>query len=139
MILLACLVQSELETKVGLPLINMQLAYLAVKYLHSRIVASGQSDGIKHMTTWMKNQFDTSQGASNSGIDDYFQTFNISKASGGNFSSNADFVSNYKGLDGQISFHNLDQTTIFLMQTLDLFWEVTRGEQLHSMHKFCCA
>ena len=75
-------------------------AYLAVKYLHSRIVASGQSDGIKHMTTWMKNQFDASQGASNSGIDDYFQTFNISKASGGNFSSNADFVSNYKGLDG---------------------------------------
>ena len=59
--------------------------YLAVKYLHSRIVASGQSDGVKHMTTWMKTQFDTSQGASNSGIDDYFQTFNISKASGGNF------------------------------------------------------
>ena len=76
-------------------------AYLAVKYLHSRIVASGQSDGIKHMTTWMKNQFDTSQGASSSGIDDYFQTFNISKASGGNFSSNTDFVTNYKGSDGQ--------------------------------------
>ena len=60
-------------------------AYLAVKFLHSRIVASGQSDGIKHMTTWMKNQFDTSQGASSSGIDDYFQNFSISKTSGGNF------------------------------------------------------
>ena len=76
-------------------------AYLAVKYLHSRIVASGQSDGIKHMTTWMKTQFDTSQGASNSGIDNYFQTFNVSKASGGNFANNADFISNYKGGDGQ--------------------------------------
>ena len=75
--------------------------YLAVKYLHSRIVASGQGGGVKHMTTWMKTQFDTSQGASNSGIDDYFQTFNISKASGGNFASNADFISNYKGGDGQ--------------------------------------
>ena len=75
--------------------------YLAVKYLHSRIVASGQADGVKHMTTWMKTQFDTSQGASNSGIDDYFQTFNISRASGGNFASNADFISNYKGGDGQ--------------------------------------
>ena len=75
--------------------------YLAVKYLHSRIVASGQADGVKHMTTWMKTQFDTSQGASNSGIDDYFQTFNISKASGGNFTNNADFISNYKGGDGQ--------------------------------------
>jgi len=75
--------------------------YLAVKYLHSRIVASGQADGVKHMTTWMKTQFDTLQGASNSGIDDYFQTFNISKASGGNFASNADFISNYKGGDGQ--------------------------------------
>ena len=75
--------------------------YLAVKYLHSRIVASGQADGVKHMTTWMKTQFDANAGASNSGIDDYFQTFNISKASGGNFASNADFISNYKGGDGQ--------------------------------------
>ena len=75
--------------------------YLAVKYLHSRIVASGQADGVKHMTTWMKTQFDAKAGASNSGIDDYFQTFNISKASGGNFASNADFISNYKGGDGQ--------------------------------------
>ena len=28
--------------------------YLAVKYLHSRIKASGQADGVKHMTTWIK-------------------------------------------------------------------------------------
>ena len=59
------------------------------------------------MTTWMKTQFDTSQGASNSGIDDYFQTFNITKASGGNFTSNADFISNYKGTDGQNFISNL--------------------------------
>jgi flagellin len=75
--------------------------YLAVKYLHSRIQASGQADGIKHMTTWMKTQFDTSQGASNSGIDAYFNTFTISKGGGGNFASNADFITNYKGSDGQ--------------------------------------
>ena len=88
-------------------------AYLAVKYLHSRIVASGQSDGIKHMTTWIKNQFDTSQGASNSGIDDYFQNFCISKTSGGNFASNADFVSNYKGSDGQNFISQLRTNGIF--------------------------
>ena len=29
------------------------------------------------------------------------KTFNITKASGGNFASNADFISNYKGGDGQ--------------------------------------
>jgi flagellin len=83
--------------------------YLAVKYLHSRIQASSIADfggvskskGIKHMTTWMKTQFDTSQGASNSGIDAYFGAFNIPKSSGGNFTSNADFIANYKGSDGQ--------------------------------------
>jgi len=75
--------------------------YLAVKYLHGRIKASGQANGVKHMTTWMKTQFDTSQGSSNSGINDYFQTFNITKASGGNFSSNSDFIANYKSTDGQ--------------------------------------
>ncbi|MDA8991057.1 flagellin [Opitutales bacterium] len=84
--------------------------YLAVKYLHARIKASSVADtggvsknsGIKHMTTWMKNQYDSSAGASSSGIDDYFQNFNIPKATGGtNFSSNADFITNYKGIDGQ--------------------------------------
>ena len=34
--------------------------YLAVKYLHSKIQAAGAGfgDGIKHMTTWMKTEFD---------------------------------------------------------------------------------
>ncbi len=81
--------------------------YLAVKYLHDRIVASGQSGGVKHMTTWMKTQFDTTQGASSSGINNYFQTFNITKASGGNFTNNNDFISNYKGADGQNFISNL--------------------------------
>jgi flagellin len=83
--------------------------YLAVKYLHSRIQASSIADfggvskskGIKHMTTWMKTQFDGNAGASNSGIDAYFNTFTISKGGGGNFASNADFITNYKGSDGQ--------------------------------------
>ena len=109
--------------------------YLAVKYLHSRIVASGQADGVKHMTTWMKTQFDTSQGASNSGIDDYFQTFNISRASGGNFASNADFISNYKGADGQISSPIYALLGIFRMQTLAPFEGVTKVEQPLSVHK----
>jgi len=82
--------------------------YLAVKFLHSRIKASGQTDGIKHMTTWMKTQFDDiTKTSSDSGIDDYFQTFNISKPSGGNFSSNSDFISNYDGSDGQNFISNL--------------------------------
>mgnify|MGYP006229750169 FL=1 len=42
--------------------------YLAVKYLHSKIQAAGFGDGIKHMTQWMKNGFDTGQGAANTGI-----------------------------------------------------------------------
>ncbi len=81
--------------------------YTAVKYLHSRIIASSQADGIKHMTSWMKTQFDSGAGASSSGIDDYFQAFNITKAGGGNFLSNADFISNYKGTDGQNFISNL--------------------------------
>ena len=81
--------------------------YTAVKYLHSRIIASSQADGIKHMTGWMKTQFDSGAGASSSGIDDYFQAFNITKAGGGNFLSNADFISNYKGTDGQNFISNL--------------------------------
>ena len=48
--------------KVGYGSEQYATGYLAVKYLHSRIVASGQADGVKHMTTWMKTQFDTSQG-----------------------------------------------------------------------------
>jgi flagellin len=82
--------------------------YLAVKYLHSRIQASSIADfggvskskGIKHMTTWMKTQFDGNAGASNSGIDAYFGAFNIPKSSGGNFTNNSDFIDNYKGTDG---------------------------------------
>ena len=88
-------------------------AYLAVKYLHSRIVASGQSDGIKHMTTWMKNQFDTSQGASNSGIDDYFQTFNISKHPEGILQVTLTLFQITKVQTGKISFHNLEQMESF--------------------------
>ena len=38
-------------------------AYLAVRFLHSEIKAAGQADGIKHMTQWMKSQFDATAGA----------------------------------------------------------------------------
>ncbi|MBT5914706.1 MAG: hypothetical protein HOH60_00005 [Opitutae bacterium] len=56
----------------------------------------------------MKTQFnDITKTSSDSGIDDYFQAFNISKPSGGNFSSNSDFISNYKGSDGQNFISNL--------------------------------
>ena len=88
-------------------------SYLAVKYLHSRIVASGQADGIKHMTTWMKTQFDTNSGASNSGINTYFSTFNIFKNGGGSFSGNADFISEFKGSDGYTFIQNLHNSGEF--------------------------
>jgi flagellin len=45
--------------------------YLAARYLHSQIQAAGQS-GVKHLTEWMKTEFDASNGAANSGLDKYF-------------------------------------------------------------------
>ena len=79
--------------------------YLAVKYLHSKIQAAGFGDGIKHMTQWMKNGFDTGQGAANSGIDGYFT------AHGGiGYAGNNAFLTDFKGAAGQAFVQNLNDT-----------------------------
>ena len=79
--------------------------YLAVKYLHSKIQAAGFGDGIKHMTQWMKNGFDTGQGAANSGIDAYFT------AHGGiGYAGNNAFLTDFKGAAGQAFVQNLNDT-----------------------------
>ena len=79
--------------------------YLAVKYLHSKIQAAGFGDGIKHMTQWMKNGFDTGQGAANSGIDAYF-TAHV----GIGYAGNNAFLTDFKGAAGQAFVQNLNDT-----------------------------
>jgi flagellin len=57
-------------------------AYLAVKYLDNQIRSSGAAavngvnatDGIKHLTTWMKEQRVANAGASASGLNQYIET-----------------------------------------------------------------
>ena len=73
--------------------------YLAVRYLHDKIMNSGvgatggvaSNEGIKHMTKWMKDQFDAGAGAAASGINAYFTTFG-----GVGFTNNSDFISKFK-------------------------------------------
>jgi flagellin-like hook-associated protein FlgL len=58
-------------------------AYLAVKYLDDKIRSSGSgaiggipvTDGVKHLTTWMKAQRDANAGASASGLNQYIETY----------------------------------------------------------------
>ena len=69
--------------------------YLAVKYLHKKINDAGLS-GIKHMTTWMKSQYDGNQGSTNSGINAYFATHGAI-----GYTDNNDFLSDYKGINGR--------------------------------------
>jgi len=61
---------------------------------------SGQS-GIKHMTQWMKTQYDTNVGAANSGFDAYVATF----LSGRNYVTNDNngFLEAFKGNGGTVS------------------------------------
>ena len=83
--------------------------YLAVKYLHSKIQAAGVgfADGIKHMTQWMKNGFDTGQGAANSGIDAYFAAH-----AGIGYAGNTAFLTDFKGAAGQAFVKNLNDSGI---------------------------
>ena len=46
-------------------------SYLAVRYLDYRLKGAGITGGVKHMTQWMKTQFDSGAGAANSGIDHF--------------------------------------------------------------------
>ena len=67
-------------------------AYLAVRFLHAEIQEAGYSDGVKHMTTWMKAQFDADKGSSNSGFNAYASTFLSSRG----YSNNDEFIATFK-------------------------------------------
>ena len=67
-------------------------AYLAVKYLDKQIRASDSNvnasgvdtnQGIKHLTTWMRDQRTANAGASNSGLEQYFANYDIRTSAGG--------------------------------------------------------
>ena len=75
-------------------------AYLAARFLDYEIQQAGQS-GIKHMTQWMKTQYDTNAGAANSGFDAYVATF----LSGRNYVTNDNngFLEAFKGNGGTVS------------------------------------
>jgi len=85
--------------------------YLAVKYLHSKIQAAGAGfeDGIKHMTQWMKNQYDTGAIAANSGIDAYLSD---AAHAGIGYAGNTAFLTDFKGAAGQAFVKNLNDTGI---------------------------
>ena len=66
-------------------------SYLAVRYLDYRLKGAGITGGVKHMTQWMKTQFDSGAGAANSGIDHFRAMQNA-----GGFS-----LAEFKGLMGR--------------------------------------
>ena len=74
-------------------------AYLAARYLDSKIKAGGQS-GIKHLTQWMENRFNNVQvppaTAANSGLNAYFQAF-----AGIGYADNNAFLADYTGVNGR--------------------------------------
>ena len=67
--------------------------YLATRFLHSEIKDAGYSDGIKHMTTWMKTQFDADKGSAASGFNAYIKAFLSSRG----YSDNDEFITAFKG------------------------------------------
>ena len=69
-------------------------AFLAVRYLDS-VCRSKGTGGIKHMTEWMRDQFKSNSGASNSGLNAYMNTFL------GYTGGNDDFLADFKGTNGQ--------------------------------------
>ena len=70
-------------------------SYLAVRYLDFKIRQSGQNEGIKHMTSWMKTQFDNGAGAAASGINAYFA------ATGLGYANAQAFINDFKGAEGR--------------------------------------
>jgi len=100
-------------------------AYLAVKYLDNQIRSSGATavngvnatDGVKHLTTWMKAQRDANAGASASGLNQYIET-HLNGAHGygvGNSTSTSgqaidDFLTDFEGANGQAFVNGLNLT-----------------------------
>jgi len=74
---------------------QMAANYLAVRYLHNHIVSGLSANGIKHITEWMKTQFEAGAGPAASGITAYFATPGIG------FPDNDAFISDFKGINGR--------------------------------------
>ena len=82
-------------------------AYLAARFLDSEIKEASfthttttgsftKDDGIKHLTAWMKDQYDANAGAANSGFNAYISTFLSDKS----YSNNSEFIDYFKGTSG---------------------------------------
>ncbi len=73
-------------------------AYLAARYLDFQIKASGEAQGIKHLTRWMENRFNNVPlaTAADSGLNAYFQAH-----VGIGYADNTAFLDDYKGVNGR--------------------------------------
>ena len=82
-------------------------AYLAARFLDSEIKEASfthttttgsfdKTDGVKHLTAWMKDQYDANAGAANSGLNAYISTFLSDKS----YSNNSEFIDYFKGTSG---------------------------------------
>jgi flagellin len=100
-------------------------AYLAVKYLDNQIRSSGAAavngvnatDGVKHLTTWMKVQRDANAGASTSGLNQYIEThlngahgYGVGNATDTSGQAIDDFLTDFEGANGQSFVDGLDFT-----------------------------
>ena len=101
-------------------------AYLAVKYLDHKIRnstgannSSGVSvtEGIKHLTTWMKAQRDAGAGAEKSGLNQYIETFlnsdygyGVGVTTDTTGSAIDDFLNDFEATDGQAYVNSLNLT-----------------------------
>ena len=81
-------------------------SYLAVRFLHQKIVDVGQSDGLKHMTRWMADKFKNDMGHEASGINAYLREV-FPPSSPYSITDNDDFLDKFKGVDGQIFVKDL--------------------------------
>jgi flagellin len=89
-------------------------SFLAVSYLHKKIVDAGITDGIKHMTTWMRDQFqDPTKNAATSGINAYFGAHAVI-----GFTGNDNFLNDFTSAVGgqafvsSLNFTNTDTGSI---------------------------
>ena len=100
-------------------------AYLAVKYLDNQIRSSGAAavngvnatDGVKHLTTWMKAQRDANAGASASGLNQYIEThlngthgYGVGNATDTSGQAIDDFLADFEGANGQAFVNGLNLT-----------------------------
>lgn len=96
-------------------------AYLAVRFLDSEIKEAGfndtvnnfnggtftSADGVKHLTAWMRDQYDNGNSSANSGLNTYIATFLSDKS----YSNNSEFLDYFKGTSGMEVAVDGDGTT----------------------------